>query len=598
MQRYNIGIIFSLLLSLTACQGFLEEEYLSGINSNSIDDSEEAFETLINSSYVTLRAWYGKENAWDLTESGTDIYTYGLDNRSLGFSLYNSFTNAEEQERVGAMWRELYRGLNTVNLILDRIQDVPYDDPLLRDQREGEVKFLRAHYLWLITQIWGDAHFATAPTETAEREANRTPRAEFYAQIFQDLHAARSVLPASWPDSDYGRPTVPACEAMLARCHLYRETYDSAAYYARRVIDNYDFALVDEWSELVAIDNIQNEEIVWAVNYSDDLQYNNSGLTDPNGNAYGASGLIEREGGNQGHVMYEIRYENLGWGMVRDIQNGRGFQRYMPTDFFINLYDEEIDQRFFGSFKNVWYCNSSSARPRWRGDSYFIDGQEFPIPDTLKSQPMFEIGDTAIYFSKTPVPESQKARFTQDDIRAFHPEKGYVIIDINDMYLPDGSPNNGVINRQFYFPITKRFEDTTRIDLTIAATDRDPAVFRISEMYLIAAEAEMISGNRGAAATLINTLRETRAIEGREADMRITEADLDIDFILDERARELATEYQRFWDLTRTDKLVERVRAHNPDAAPFIQPFHRLRFIPQNQIDAMRNSQGYQNPGY
>ena len=96
----------------------------------------------------------------------------------------------------------------------------------------------------------------------------------------------------------------------------------------------------------------------------------------------------------------------------------------------------------------------------------------------------------------------------------------------------------------------------------------------------------------------MNELRESRAIEGKESEMTITENELTLDFILDERARELATEYQRFFDLKRTGKLVERVKAHNTDAAPNIQNFHALRFIPQSQIDAMTNGAGYQNPGY
>ncbi len=598
MRYIKIFFICSVLVSLTACKGFLDEEYLSGINSSSIDDSPEAFETLINSAYVTLRAWYGKENAWDLTESGTDLYTYGLDNRSLGFCLYNSFTNAEEQERVGAIWRELYRGLNTCNLILDRIDDVPFANPAIRDMRKAEVKFLRAHTLWLITEIWGDVHFATAPTEIAEREANRTPQATFYEQIFTDLREARPYLPVEWPANEYGRITKPAAEAFLARAHLYRQNYDSAAVYAKRVIEDYNFGLEDSWKELFAIDNIKNQEAIWGVNYSDDLIYTKSGLTDPNGSEYETAGLIQREGGNQGHVMYEIRYENLSWGMLRDKQNGRGFQRWMPTRHFIESFDPEVDERFYGSFKNNWICNTSGARPRWRGGKVFIDGVEKAIPDSLNLKPMFEQGDTAIYFSVTPVPETEKARFTVDNIRAFHPTKGYAIIDINDMYLPDGTPNDEIINRQFYFPITKRYEDTTRLDLTIATTKRDFIVFRISEMYLIASEAEMMNGNTSAALGWMNMLREARSVEGKEAEMRIGAGDLDIDFILDERGRELATECQRFFDLKRTGRLIDRVKMHNPDAAPFIKDFHALRFIPQNQIDAMPNSEGYQNPGY
>ena len=79
--------------------------------------------------------------------------------------------------------------------------------------------------------------------------------------------------------------------------------------------------------------------------------------------------------------------------------------------------------------------------------------------------------------------------------------------------------------------------------------------------------------------------------------MQITATDVDLDFLLDERGRELFGEGHRWWDLVRTGKLVERVRLHNEQAAGNIQDYHTLRPIPQNQID--RTVGGYaQNPGY
>ena len=79
--------------------------------------------------------------------------------------------------------------------------------------------------------------------------------------------------------------------------------------------------------------------------------------------------------------------------------------------------------------------------------------------------------------------------------------------------------------------------------------------------------------------------------------MEITAADVDLDFVLDERARELFGEGHRWEDLTRTGTLVERVQAHNPDGGNNIQDFHVLRPIPLTQID--RTQGGYaQNPGY
>ena len=118
-------------------------------------------------------------------------------------------------------------------------------------------------------------------------------------------------------------------------------------------------------------------------------------------------------------------------------------------------------------------------------------------------------------------------------------------------------------------------------------------------MYLIRAEAQLALGNPAGAATAINVLRTRATLPGHSAQMQVTPAQMTLDFILDERARELAGEQLRWFDLKRTGKLVERVKAHNPDAAPYIQPFHQLRPIPQRQIDAVSNRDVFtQNPGY
>ena len=79
--------------------------------------------------------------------------------------------------------------------------------------------------------------------------------------------------------------------------------------------------------------------------------------------------------------------------------------------------------------------------------------------------------------------------------------------------------------------------------------------------------------------------------------MEISTGDVTLDFILDERTRELYGEYKRWLDLKRTGKLIERVRLHNPEGGGNIQDHHLLRPIPTNQI--LRTSGGYgQNPGY
>jgi hypothetical protein len=78
-------------------------------------------------------------------------------------------------------------------------------------------------------------------------------------------------------------------------------------------------------------------------------------------------------------------------------------------------------------------------------------------------------------------------------------------------------------------------------------------------------------------------------------------ADVDLDYILDERARELYGEENRFITLRRMGKLVERVRAlnNNPKNPGLnIQDYHVLFPIPQSQIDLNIDAEFPQNPGY
>jgi hypothetical protein len=77
--------------------------------------------------------------------------------------------------------------------------------------------------------------------------------------------------------------------------------------------------------------------------------------------------------------------------------------------------------------------------------------------------------------------------------------------------------------------------------------------------------------------------------------MEIAEADLSIDWILDERARELFGEDNRWTDLKRLGKLPERALL-NPNVKGW-KDYYMLRPIPQEQRDRCSNEYP-QNPGW
>lgn len=112
-------------------------------------------------------------------------------------------------------------------------------------------------------------------------------------------------------------------------------------------------------------------------------------------------------------------------------------------------------------------------------------------------------------------------------------------------------------------------------------------------MWLLRAEAYLKNGNKGAACQDINEVRN------RAQATPAQEADVTLDYILDERARELLGEEYRFMTLSRMNKVYDRVKQHGwKYSAESIQEYNNLFPIPQSAIDANLEAELSQNPGY
>ena len=121
---------------------------------------------------------------------------------------------------------------------------------------------------------------------------------------------------------------------------------------------------------------------------------------------------------------------------------------------------------------------------------------------------------------------------------------------------------------------------------------KDFMVMRLGETYLLLAEAQLKQSKFTEAAISINALR-TRANAAL-----VTAADITLDFILDERVRELVAEENRRMTLMRTGKLVTRATALNGDKITGLSNTHLLLPIPQTEINLNKDAVLDQNTGY
>lgn len=144
----------------------------------------------------------------------------------------------------------------------------------------------------------------------------------------------------------------------------------------------------------------------------------------------------------------------------------------------------------------------------------------------------------------------------------------------------------------WYYPFVRKIEGEALAGATYGRTFKEFYLMRLAETYLLRAEAYLALGDKQKAADDINTVRN------RAKATPITANDVSIDFILDERARELMTEELRRLTLNRLGKLVERVRKYNQRSSASIQDYHALFPIPQKFIDANIALKVDQNPGY
>lgn len=571
MKNSIIFLLISAFVIITGgCNKMLEEEPRSVLTPQFFA-SVQGFQQGLDAAYAGTRLFWGNQDYFTITVIGTDEFKRGVDGNS-DINVYSSGYNPSTGV-INANWRNAYTFINTCNGVIDNAPNVPMPDET-KNRLVAEAKFIRANYYFILVQFWGDVtlnkNFQSVPTTAA----TRAPMSEVYDFIIQDLtEAAADLHQGMIKDVQTGRATKAAALHVLAKVYLTRAgspaakptDYEDAYNTAKSLIDaraSYGLSLLPDFGNVYLEGNEANSEVIWSVQHTSNLAYNG-----PNN-----SGVSNFSADNVLNHMWVPQYERQP-GMVRSTQYGRPYIRCTPTRWLTDVAfaDKANDTRYNKTFQTVWYANNPdpAAYPKWPS----------PLPPgapagAVPGQAKFGIGDTAVYM---PGVDATDAQIAASPYLLIPPRK----------YSASMSP------------AMFKYFDTKRANLNFPSI-RPVIAYRLAETYLIAAEAAFYTSRPAEAVDYINTLRTRAAFpSGDAAVIQISEADLSVDFILDERTRELCGELVRWLDLVRTGKLIERIKLFNPEAAGNIANKHILRPIPQAQIDAVVTGDPYpQNPGW
>ncbi len=540
MKRINIKLIGLLLSFFTfgGCNDVLDEE-IRTVVSPEFFATPEGIEYGLNAAYAIMRDLYGAQDGIPgLTLAGTDEFRHNNDAGVVESVIKYNSSFTPSHNSVNLIWRWCYMGINTCCGVIDYGTDA---DISAADKKRilAEARFMRAFYYFKLVQFFGDVTLNKEFQNTPQRSAERHSQKDVYEFIIEDLNSAIQDLPLSpkvgndgtAANARTGAITGATARHMLAKVYLTRgyksfaepTDFENAYKTAKGLTDDapsLQIGLLPTFAKVFEPGNENSQEVLMNVQYSTDQTFS---------------------GGHTLNHFFVARYDDAM--KARDFVNGRSYRWYRGNPWLYNeaFADKVNDTRYWGTFQSVWIVQQANQTRTSYTYKVKLNGQDVEFTTSFPN-----VGDRGIYLPGRPM--------TKEEIQSEIDNGGGMVIP--STYYTEGT--NNVI-----FPTMTKYLDPTRSTWTSdvgADSRRSIIIYRLAETYLIAAEAAIMNNQPDLAVPMVNAVRERAAAEGKKEQMKVTRDMMTLDFILDERTRELCAENMRWLDLVRTGKLLERIR--------------------------------------
>lgn len=557
MIKKYITILITALIFSSCSESFLEEEPLDFLSANNAYQTKEDYDAGMYNLYRRVRREF-----YDRDERTPFDYLYGTDLVFDGTPEYNSARHFPMEVAYHpdgniaySHWGVIYKLISEANTIISRLPSSGMSDED-KELYKAQALFFRGMGYRTLAYLYGGVPLYTEEITSPKKDFTRAERSEVIAQAIEDIKFAAETLPEIDEVQD-GEVHNLAAYHLLSELYIANEEYQKAVDAATIVINSPKTGLMynrfgsraneagkDVYWDLFRRGNQNrssgNTEAIWVIQFETDVL--GGSLISTGRRGY----LLER---HHAPFVRDLRVNGRSpflW-PVGDLTGGRGIGWAISTKYFTNtIWESDFDN-------DIRNANHNFARefvvnnPRSPLFGQVVSTEDPALADVVPSRNLYA------YQTKCTTPDN-------------HPENVYA-----------GSTQTPLL-----------------LISAAGSSYTDQYMFRLAETYLLRAEAYLGLNDN------INAAADINVIRGRANASSVNAADVDIDYILDERMRELGVEEKRKLTLMRLGKVYDRVSRFNPFyvGQNGLQRHHELFPIPSREIEANAGAKLEQNPGY
>lgn len=491
----NFLILIASTCMLLSCENedFLEIKPKSFFTADNVYKEPAGFQAgLVNMRKALTKTTYGSARhnlvtEWAATEAGAPTFSLDWSATTPNSDRFYQFLN---------FFVDAYEQIKNANTLISRIDDIEWSSSEEKNQVVAEAYWHRSFWYYWLVNSYGDVPFVGKEIKGAKLDFQTHSRSAILDKIQADMEGTVNALPdAAAP----GAINKAAGNHLLTKIYLANLEFDKAIASASAVINGPNALMTSRFGVDAGDPNLN---VIWDLHRPE-----NKNATE---NTETILAMVDRfgdptEANTEG--TYSMRHYSCSWvnGRVRDSNGERGTDGTGPQYALLGRGNRDVTGTPYGYY-DIWnnLGNTWKDTPDLRrADANWVDNDEI-----LYNK------EGSVDFGK-PI-DPKLAPNPADSVFLLYPVIHYKV------YVPQEDPNARPVggNGDWY-------------------------VYRLAETYLLRAEAYYWKGQLAMAAADLNSVRL------RANAVAITAADVDIDFIFDERARELFAESIRHAEMIR-----------------------------------------------